>query len=612
MGSLNIRSLRSHAESREVYARILRDLDAFEQMYREGSFERRGDRIGAEQELCLVDQNGRPSLKSPQLLSDLDDSHYTHELALFNLEINADPQEISKDGFGRMQQVLQDYLTRARKVAAYYDVDLYLGGILPTIKSCHLTFEHMTPLERYQVLNRRLLELRGSDFQIYLQGVDELMVTHDSDLFEACNTSFQGHLQIDPQQFVRRFNWAQMIAAPVLAVATNSPLLLGRELWSETRIALFKQSVDTRGMKDFTRVFRSRVDFGDQWIRESPAELWRSSIARFPLILQGQKEEDPHMVLQQGGIPKLMALQLFNGTTYLWNRLCYGINGPHLRIECRYLPAGPTLTDEMANLAFWAGLMLGQPDELESFWHHIDFRSARDNFTRAARTGIHSVFDWMGQRLTAQTLILDRLLPIAESGLIRNGVPAEEVSARLGVIEARTRSGQTGSEWLIKTSRRIRKKYHPSFACQQLVKLSLRYQKEDIPVHEWPIEKVTYRQPVLFTVENLMNSDINAINENLSIGLARHIMKWHGIHHLPVETQDRELSGILDWHDIENIVDHEIVSGHSRKPVLIDAQADLDSAAKKMELHNCNALLVMEEDRLAGILTKTDLVAVVL
>lgn len=212
-------------------------------------------------------------------------------------------------------------------------------------------------------------DIRGRQFDLYLKGVDELHIRHDSIMFEACNTSFQTHLQIAPEEFVPAYNWALAISAPVLAISSNSPLLLGKELWSEIRIALFQQSIDTRHSIDEIREQRPRVTFGKDWIYNSITEIYKEDITRFEVLINDDINENSVETIQSGNVPQLRALRLHNGTIYRWNRMCYGItdNKPHMRIECRYIPAGPSIQDEIANAAFWVGLMKARPENVKRF-----------------------------------------------------------------------------------------------------------------------------------------------------------------------------------------------------------------------------------------------------
>lgn len=286
MGSHAVKAITSQKERKKFVYHLLNDVKALEKMVQDDLFEKGIQRVGAEQELCIINKNYRPSFNALKILDKLNDPHFTTELALFNLEVNLDPFELKEDCFSRIEDRLSVYIKKVQKVADEFDHDkIVLSGILPSLKKKDLIFENMTPLERYTILNDILKNIRGGKFKLRIRGVDELIIKHDSILFEACNTSFQVHLQIGLDEIIDKYNWAQAIAGPVLSVMSNSPLLMGRELWSETRIALFQQSVDLRNTSYLLREQKPRVSFGNDWIKKSIVELYTDDISRYtPLI----------------------------------------------------------------------------------------------------------------------------------------------------------------------------------------------------------------------------------------------------------------------------------------------------------------------------------------
>ena len=256
----------------------------------------------------------------------------------------------------------------------------------------------------------------------------KLNIKHDSAMFESCNTSFQVHLQVRPDEFVRKYNIAQVLAGPVLAISVNSPLLFGKKLWSETRIALFQQTVDTRRVSEHLRDRSGRVMFGNDWVHDSMVELFKEDISRFRVMLMCDTDQDAMELIEKGKTPKLRALNIHNSTVYRWNRACYGIspNGkPHLRIENRVLPSGPTVADEVSNAAFWIGLMTGFEDYSQEVTKDFEFDHVKENFLTAARNGLGAKFTWKGgKKIGASELVSEVLLPIAREGLSKNGVPS--------------------------------------------------------------------------------------------------------------------------------------------------------------------------------------------
>ncbi|MEM9545145.1 MAG: CBS domain-containing protein [Bacteroidota bacterium] len=549
MGDFRVRKINDEHDRRRMYQFALKDIEAFEYMLRERMFEEGDLWIGAEQELCVVNDRFDPATSALELLDTINDEHYTNELALFNMEINLDPQPLKNNCFSTMESSLLELVQKGYKVANQQNEHILMTGILPSLKYHHLQSEYMTPIQRYETLSNSLSQIRGSKFEVYMQGVDDLIMSLGSVLFEACNTSFQLHLQVKPKDFVNQHNWSQMIAGPVLAACVNSPLLFGNELWAETRIALFKQSLDTRSSQKYVRMKLPRVYFGRGWMKNSPAELWKNDIMRFPLLVTSDDLKDSMKVLQKGDIPDLRGIRLHNGTTYTWNRMCYGFSKtkPHLRIECRYLPAGPSAIDEIANFAFWIGLMRCEPKGGIEFWKNQSFKEVKNNFVLAARSGLNTVFRWYGKNIPAKHLILEEFLPMANKGLQNAGVDSRDISKYLSVIEQRVSAEVTGSHWTIENFRKLSKHYGESIALKEIIRQSLQYQKENIPLHEWDtIPVVDYqlseKEP---TVDQLMSTNVFSVNQNDSIEIVKSILDWNGIHHLPVENSEGDLVGLI-------------------------------------------------------------------
>jgi hypothetical protein len=618
MGDFNVKAIPNNEQRATFYRAILKDLRAFQFMLDENIIEDRSDMIGAEQEMCIVDSLGNPAPEALNILGRIDDHRFTNELALYNLEVNLSPQKLTGDCFTKVRNELEYCLGVGRNSAAQSNSELFLIGMLPTINFRHLMFEYMTPEERYKLLSEELLKLRGRQFEVILEGVDDFQATLDSVLFEACNTSFQLHLQVAPDEFVKMHNWAQMISGPVLSACANSPLLFGKELWSENRIALFKQSVDTRGEKNHSREIVPRVYFGKKWLSESAIQLWRENVVRFPLLLQGYGDDDPIESLKKGVMPKLKSIGLHNGTTYTWNRLCYGIanNVPHIRIECRYVPSGPTSQDEVANFAFWIGLMKGIPKEYEEFWKDVDFKVAKSNFLKAARTGVQTVLYWFGGNYQAKELIIDVLIPMAREGLRKMSVDESDIELYLGTIHDRVSSERTGAQWQKSNFRTLRKRYKPSVASRLLVQHSLAMQKENIPIYEWKdiLCPPSYQLPDnLFPdfemVEDIMNNDVISLRDNASLSIARKIMEWREFHHIPVEDANGRLVGIMTASKIldADISDDKLVSDVMTTDVIC-AHPDMKigDAQDLMMANKIGSLPVVENEILVGILTKRD------
>ncbi|NNF20241.1 MAG: hypothetical protein HKN61_10720 [Flavobacteriaceae bacterium] len=399
MGVANVKALEKGQDQLSYLHRLLDDIKALEMMLEKDLIEKVPIRIGAEQEFCLVSDHWEPSDKALEVLKTVDDHHFTSELALFNLEINLDPLELKGNCFSKMAEQLQTLLAKANKAASEHGDRVLLTGILPTLSRKHMDLRYMTPIDRYLLLNKKVQEVRKDAIELHIKGVDELNLHHDSIMYEGCNTSFQAHLQINPDDFKNTYNWAQAIAGPVLAICTNSPILMGKELWEESRIALFTQSVDTRASTFLLNERESRVGFGNAWSTGTAADFYKDSIVRFRSLLNTLSDKNTSTSkVEEGEMPSLDALNLHNSTVYKWNRLCYGVadGKAHLRIENRYMPAGPSVDDEIANMMLWVGLMNGRPKHLEAIDEKMDFRDAKSNFFNAARYGMASQFYWEG------------------------------------------------------------------------------------------------------------------------------------------------------------------------------------------------------------------------
>ncbi len=430
MGDKKVTSEYDDAQMRIFTLGVLNDLQAFQQMLDSGLFEENVRRIGAEQELFLVDSAMRPAPLVTEIIEDAKDGRLTTEIGRFNLEANLTPRPFSGDCLRLMEDELNEILGVVRKAAGKFDASVVLAGILPTIQLSDLTHDNLTPNPRYHEIDRVVTMLHGGDRNIQIKGLDELHLTLQDTFIEFCNTSFQVHLQVGARDFVRYYNWAQAIAAPVLASAVNSPILLSHRLWHETRLALFQHAIDTRSHVHKERNQPPRVNFGERWVEDSIIEVLREDAIRFRILLTQAVEENSMETLAKGGIPQLAAWRLHNGTIWRWNRPCYGIvdGRPGLRIEARYLPAGPSVIDEMANAAFFLGLMTELPEEFGDITKYMSFDDAKNNFFNAARYGLNGQIRGIdGKSRRVGRIIIEELLPRATRGLIRAGLDEADI-----------------------------------------------------------------------------------------------------------------------------------------------------------------------------------------
>lgn len=612
MGELKVKP--AH-ENRKAYMRhLLRDIQALDRMIETHAFEKGRQRIGAEQELCMVDAHGHPCSEAYRLLDELPQA-FTYEIGRFNLEANLDPFDLDAQAFQKTGRQLRQLLEKLREVGDRHDMRPILTGILPTIRPCHLTENHRVPLERFDVLNEALLRSRGGQFELNISGTDELTAALQSVMYEAANTSWQLHLQIDPNDFAEAYNWAQYISAPVLAATANSPLLFGRELWHETRIALFQQSIDTRRSANQVRDRHNRVNYGREWLTGSPALLFKDNITRFPLLLTGDVQEDSVQLLEEGRIPKLRALNLHNGTIYSWNRTCYGISDtgyPHLRIENRYVPGGPTVVDEMANFAFWVGIMKAMPERYATLQDDLPFQVAKSNFYQAARSSLHATINWNGHHKPVQAVLLEELLPLAEEGLQKVGLSEEEINQHLNIIERRCSTKGNGACWIIRNFRPIAANFGAGVAVREITEAMLHGQRADIPVHNWPdidSGRVYRLRKGLNSVGNLMKTDLYTVRDAEPVSLAHAIMKWKKVRHLPVEDEHGNLVGLITKTNLNGFDEEaaqEITQVMVRELITVDQHTPLQEAARLLKEHNIGCLPVVRKGQIIGMLTDTD------
>ncbi|MGD8318871.1 MAG: CBS domain-containing protein [Gemmatimonadota bacterium] len=601
---------------------LLRDLQALEQMLQQDLIESGVRRIGAEQEMFLVNRGWRPAPVSLEVLEQLNDPAYTTELARFNLEANVEPRLLEGRCFSDMERRIQEMVDAVRDAASDHDADVALVGILPTLSKSDLSLENITPRPRYFALNDALSRMRGGEpYKLRIEGTDELYIEHDSVMLEACNTSCQVHLQVEASEFAHVYNVAQLITAPVLAAAVNSPVLLAKRLWDETRIALFQQSVDTRSATVHMRELSPRVRFGEHWVSESVTELFQEDIARFRVLLTSKVDEDPLQCLKEGKVPRLQALQLHNSTVYRWNRPCYGVGGgkPHLRIECRVLPAGPTILDEVANAAFWIGLVMGGARRFGDVSQRIEFDEVKENFLAASRHGLKAGFHWLeGETWSARRLILDELLPLAREGLTGAGVDASDVDRYLGVIQERVEAGITGTVWMMRSFAAM--KDHGTRA-ERLAAVTagiVHRQRQGAPAHTWEpadIHEAGGWRSNYVRVEQYMTTSLFTVHEDELVDMVAFLMDRKTIRHVLVEDDQHRLVGIVSYRSLIRLMAEDFSRGEEAPPVKAIMERDPVSVAPEtptldaidlMRRHRVSCLPVVKQGKLVGIVSERD------
>jgi CBS domain-containing protein len=600
---------------------LLKDLQALERMLEDGMIESGVRRFGCEQEMFLVNQAWRPAPVAMEVLERLDGEAFTTELARFNLEVNLEPMMLGGTCFSALHESIEELLGMVREAASEVGATVVLTGILPTLGKSDLTLDNISPVPRYHALNESLTRMRGGAYRLQLEGHDELQIEHDSVMLEACNSSCQVHLQVDAADFAAMYNMAQAMIGPVLAAAVNSPILFGKRLWAETRIALFRQSLDTRSTSVHLREFSPRVRFGDRWVKESVTELFEEDIAQFRVLLAEETVEDPFEQLAAGDIPRLRALQLHNSTVYRWNRPCYGISegNPHLRIECRALPSGPTVLDEVANAAFWIGLVLGSQSEYGDITERLSFDDAKYNFLTASRQGLNAGFRWLdGESVTAPKLILETLIPLAQSGL-EAYVDRSEIDKYLGVIRDRVESGRTGSDWMMRSLSEMKDRGTRSERMTALTAAIADRQLEAKPCHEWALARLEEAggwTKNYIKVEHYMTTQLFTVQEDELLEMVAFLMERNQIHHVPVEDDQHRLVGLVSYRSIVRMVSDVGSEGDKGTtpvrtimepdPLSVTPETSTLDAIYLMRKNGVSCLPVLKGEKLVGLVTEAD------
>ncbi|WFB06295.1 glutamate-cysteine ligase family protein [Streptomyces sp. LX-29] len=475
----------------------LRDcMRALHRLLDEKRFDRPQNLMGLEIELNLAGSDGMPRMMNAQVLERIASQDFQTELGQCNLEVNIVPHRLSGRVLDQLAEELRTGLAYADRKAREVSSQIVMIGILPTLVADDLGSSNLSCDERYKMLNEQMLAARGEDFVIDVEGVERFVYSSGSIAPEAACTSVQLHLQVTPARFAAVWNAAQAVAAVQIAVGANSPFIFGHEVWRESRPPLFLQSTDFRQPEFASQGMRPRTWFGERWISR-PAELFEENLRYFPPLLRTDQEEEPLRVLDEGGVPQLYELTLHNGTVYRWNRPVYGVADgvPHLRVENRVLPAGPTVTDVIANVAFYYGLVRALVEEPRPVWSRMPFEAAAENFDAACRDGIDAVLRWPRSgrfpslpRVPAVRLVRDELLPLAAAGLDAWGVEPADRDRYLGVIEERCRLRANGASWQAATYHQARDAGMDREAA--LAAMTRRYcalARTEEPVHTWPV-----------------------------------------------------------------------------------------------------------------------------
>ena len=462
----------------EDYAERLREeTELLADWFHSSIFSPRARMGGFELEAWLIDDEAQPAPVNEVFLKRLDNPMVVPELARFNVELNDHPQHLWGSALSRMEASLGETWRQCMQVAEEMQTHLLMIGTLPTVNEAELCPANMSDMKRYRALNEQVLRLReGRPLELDIHGREHLRTTHQSVMLEAATTSFQLHLMVHPDLAARAYNASIIASAAQVAVSANSPYLFGHDLWDETRIPLFEQSVSVGGFAGASHGPMRRVTFGSGYVRESLFECFVENQQHYPVLIP--------MTFQEG-LEQMAHLRLHNGTIWRWNRPLIGFDYdgmPHLRIENRVVPGGPTVVDVIANAAFFFGIMQTLMTTEIPPEKQLSFAAARDNFYATAHHGLDAHIDWFGEkRGTARTLILEELLPMAKQGLEALEIDAIDIKRYLEIIRMRVETAQNGANW----QRAYVEKHGRDLAA--MTNAYRQRQESGIPVHEWDL-----------------------------------------------------------------------------------------------------------------------------
>lgn len=446
--------------------------------------------IGSELEMYIVDERGNPLSANQEILTAADDPQLTLELNRYNLEYNLSPYALTDAPFASTEAEILQKLETLRKVAASFGARIVPIGILPTLRQSDFGSHCITDRKRFHALVSQLIRRRGNKFRIDINGDDPLKLDMSDITLEGANTSFQVHYRVNPADYADTFNAVQLVTPLVLALGANSPTLFGHSLWHETRIPLFKQSIDTRHLDRYSWNEPARVSFGQGWVRQGAQELFSEVVRIFPSLLPVRHRSEQQA---DSSAPSLAELRMHQSTVWLWNRPVYDpVDGGQLRIEMRALPAGPTAVDMVANAAFLIGLAEGIRPHINRLLPALPFRIAEHNFYRAAQHGLDAPIVWPQLQQTgcceqSVSSVIEQMLPYARSGLAGIGISDAESERYLGVIEERLEHQQSGAIWQKNMLARLKKDMPLERALQQLLEKFHTNSLSNAPVAQWQL-----------------------------------------------------------------------------------------------------------------------------
>lgn len=472
-------------------SKLFQNLDALQQLLKQPTFGLGAASVGAELELYIVDQMGKPLPVNRQIQKQLGDPQLTLELNRYNLEYNLTPVPVAGNPFSLIEKEIEAVLSDLNALAASHLGRVVPIGILPTLQRSDFGLHAMTDLSRYHALTKALADMRGETFAIKIDGADPISLRASDVTLEGANTSMQMHYRVEPGHFADSYNAVQLVTPLVLAISANSPFLLGNRLWHETRVPLFKHAIDGCSHNCGKNGVPDRVNFGHGWVRQGVHELFAETVYLHQPILPICRKESARRRIAEGQIPSLFELTLHQGTVWPWNRPVYDpADGGHLRIEMRALPAGPSATDMMANAALLIGLAEGLRGRIEEIIPALPFKTLEYNFYQAAEKGIEAQLMWPKgprEQLTRVSAldIVTELLPVARRGLLSVGINKTETDHYLGVIEHRLNARINGASWQLRQFNRLSRSMVKRRALRRMLEQYIENSRQNRPVAEW-------------------------------------------------------------------------------------------------------------------------------
>jgi CBS domain-containing protein len=278
--------------------------------------------------------------------------------------------------------------------------------------------------------------------------------------------------------------------------------------------------------------------------------------------------------------------------------------------------------DEVANAAFWFGLVSGLASELDDVSDVLDFDDAKSNFIAAARLGLGAQITWLNERrVPATDLILEELLPTARKGLQMGGIDPGDIDRYLGIVEERVARRVTGAQWMLDSLARMKRQ--PSSRADRLnavVAGMIAREQTNEPVHLWSHAMLDEAKAMRLMqgtrVEHFMTTELYTVNEEELVELVASLMDWKKIRHILVEDREHRLVGLVTHRNLLRYLSQRSAAEGEREipvrdimirnPITISPETATADAVKLMRKKGISSLPVVREEQLVGIITEAD------